>query len=211
MHSLREALNEKRPEWCEKHNKLILQHDNAPAQNARVVKNTIKDLGWELLPHPPYSPDLAPSDYHLFTSLGHALKNQEFSNSEILRKWFVDWFDSEGIEFFRQGIRKLPESYCHTSVTASLTWSWNLERTLSTSASDGLHCGDFTMEQKLKQRICIAFCVKLQISAAETFEMLNRAFPNDAPKRTTVFEWHSRFKVGRISIEDDPRQGSPKF
>ncbi|UYV76482.1 hypothetical protein LAZ67_14000575 [Cordylochernes scorpioides] len=67
------------------------------------------------------------------------------------------------------------------------------------------------MEQKLKQRICIEFCVKLQISATETFEMLNKAFPNDAPKRTTVFEWHSRFKAGRISIEDDPRKGRPKF
>ncbi|UYV78813.1 hypothetical protein LAZ67_16002868 [Cordylochernes scorpioides] len=63
------------------------------------------------------------------------------------------------------------------------------------------------MEQKLKQRICIIFYVKLQISATETFEMLN----NDAPKRTTVFEWHPRFKAGRISIEDDPCQGRPKF
>ncbi|UYV62301.1 hypothetical protein LAZ67_2000064 [Cordylochernes scorpioides] len=67
------------------------------------------------------------------------------------------------------------------------------------------------MEQKLKQRICIKFCVKLQISATETFEMLNKAFPNDPPKRTTIFEWHSRFKPGRISVEDDPRQGRPKF
>ncbi|UYV64906.1 hypothetical protein LAZ67_3002365 [Cordylochernes scorpioides] len=67
------------------------------------------------------------------------------------------------------------------------------------------------MEQILKQRICIEFCVKLQISASETFKMLNKAFPNDAPKITTVFEWHSRFKAGRISIEDDPRQGRPKF
>ncbi|UYV62442.1 hypothetical protein LAZ67_2000601 [Cordylochernes scorpioides] len=48
MQSLREALNEKRPEWREKHNNLILQHDNAPAHNATVVKNTIKDLGWKL-------------------------------------------------------------------------------------------------------------------------------------------------------------------
>ncbi|UYV66339.1 hypothetical protein LAZ67_4001365 [Cordylochernes scorpioides] len=54
------------------------------------------------------------------------------------------------------------------------------------------------MEQKLKQRICIEFFVKLQISATEPFEMLYKAFPNDAPKRTTVFEWHSRFKA------DDP-------
>ncbi|UYV61790.1 hypothetical protein LAZ67_1006570, partial [Cordylochernes scorpioides] len=74
-----------------------------------------------------------------------------------------------------------------------------------------LRCGDFTMEQKLKQRICIEFCVKLQISATDTFEMLNKAFRNNAPKRTTVFEWHSRFKAGRISIEDDPRQGRPTF
>ncbi|UYV65312.1 hypothetical protein LAZ67_3003920 [Cordylochernes scorpioides] len=37
MHSLREALNEKRPELREKHNKLILQHDNAPAHNATVI------------------------------------------------------------------------------------------------------------------------------------------------------------------------------
>ncbi|UYV82559.1 hypothetical protein LAZ67_21002757 [Cordylochernes scorpioides] len=65
--------------------------------------------------------------------------------------------------------------------------------------------------KKLKQRICIEFCVKLQILATETFEMLNKAFPNDAPKKTTVFEWHSRFKAGRISIEDPPRQGRPKF
>ncbi|UYV79087.1 hypothetical protein LAZ67_17001077 [Cordylochernes scorpioides] len=66
------------------------------------------------------------------------------------------------------------------------------------------------MEQKLKQRICIELCVKLEISATETFEMLNKVFPNDSPKRTTVFEWHSRFKAGRISIEDEPRQGRPK-
>ncbi|UYV83512.1 hypothetical protein LAZ67_23001282 [Cordylochernes scorpioides] len=47
--------------------------------------------------------------------------------------------------------------------------------------------------------------------STDTFEMLNKAFPNNAPKRTTVFEWHSRFKAGRISIEDDPRQGRPTF
>ncbi|UYV80555.1 hypothetical protein LAZ67_19000588 [Cordylochernes scorpioides] len=55
------------------------------------------------------------------------------------------------------------------------------------------------------------FCVKLQISATKTFEMLNKAFPNDAPNKTTVFEWHSRFKAGRNCIEDDPRQGRLKF
>ncbi|UYV61368.1 hypothetical protein LAZ67_1004617 [Cordylochernes scorpioides] len=49
-----------------------------------------------------------------------------------------------------------------------------------------LRCGDFTMEQKLKQRICIEICVKLQISATETFKMHNKAFPND-PQKEQLF------------------------
>jgi hypothetical protein len=34
-----------------------------------MTKAAIQELDWEILPHPPYSPDLAPSDYHLFLSL----------------------------------------------------------------------------------------------------------------------------------------------
>jgi histone-lysine N-methyltransferase SETMAR len=30
-----------------------------------MTKSAIQELDWEILPHPPYSPDLAPSDYHL--------------------------------------------------------------------------------------------------------------------------------------------------
>ena len=51
--------------------------------------------------------------------------------------------------------------------------------------------GDFPMEPKIKQRICIEFCVKLQKTATETLEMINTAFPNEALKRTTIFEWYS--------------------
>ncbi|UYV75125.1 hypothetical protein LAZ67_12002566 [Cordylochernes scorpioides] len=57
------------------HNNLILQHDNDPAHNATMVKNTIKDLGWELLPHPPYSPDLAPDLQHVRSQYGRDLQH----------------------------------------------------------------------------------------------------------------------------------------
>ena len=70
---LNHALIEKQPEWARRHVKVILQHDNAPSHTAKVVNNTLKALNWEILSHPPYSTDLAPSDYHLFASMGHSL------------------------------------------------------------------------------------------------------------------------------------------
>src|SRR3954469_23682395 len=43
-----------------------LQHDNARPHTVKMTKEKLQALGWEVLPHPPYSPDLAPSDFHLF-------------------------------------------------------------------------------------------------------------------------------------------------
>ncbi|GBP51607.1 Mariner Mos1 transposase [Eumeta japonica] len=42
-------------------------------------ENYLKALDWEVLPHPPYSPDSAPSDYHVFRSMAHALWEQWFT------------------------------------------------------------------------------------------------------------------------------------
>ena len=63
---LSRALKDKRPQYNERHDKVILQHDNAGPHVAKVVKTYLETLKWEVLPHPPYSPDIAPSDYHLF-------------------------------------------------------------------------------------------------------------------------------------------------
>ena len=83
-----------------KHGKVILQHDNAPSHTAKVVKNTLKALIWEILSHPPYSPDLASSDYHLFASMGHSLAEQCFANLEEVGKWLVEWFALKEKSFF---------------------------------------------------------------------------------------------------------------
>ena len=53
--------------------KVILLHDDAPSHTSKPVEDTLKNLSWEVLTHPLYSPDLAPSDYHLFKSMAHAL------------------------------------------------------------------------------------------------------------------------------------------
>jgi len=68
----------------------------------------------------------------------------------------------------------------------------------------------FRMNVKEKQRICIKFCVKNGISATKTLEMLTNAFVDNTISRTTVLEWHRRFKAGRNSTEDGARVGHPK-
>jgi hypothetical protein len=58
------------------------------------------------------------------------------------------------------------------------------------------------MDSKI-EHVCIKFCVKLGKSATETLEMLREAFGEHSLNRTAVFEWHSHFKAGRLSVEDD--------
>ena len=67
------VLKEKLPQYQKRHDKVILQHDNARLRVARPVKTYLETLKWEVLPHPPYSPDVAPSDYHLFRLMAHGL------------------------------------------------------------------------------------------------------------------------------------------
>ena len=47
----------------------LLLHDNAPVHASAVSKEAIRKAGFTELPHPAYSPDLAPSDYYLFPNL----------------------------------------------------------------------------------------------------------------------------------------------
>jgi hypothetical protein len=46
-------------------------------------------------------------------------------------------------------------------------------------------------------------------SATETLEMLRETFGEHSLSRTAVFEWHSRFKAGQVSVKDDERSGRP--
>lgn len=108
---LKRAVEEKRPEWVNRHNKLIFQHDNAKPHTVNVVKNYLQGQDWEVLSHPLYSPDIAPSDYHLFRLMQLALQDVRFTSYESIKKWLDEWIASKDEEFFRQGIRQLPERW----------------------------------------------------------------------------------------------------
>lgn len=85
---------------------LFLQ-DNAPAHTARVTLQKIHDLGFQLVDHPPYSPDLAPSDYHLFPHLKRHLKGRQFGSDEEVIDAAETWFADQPKDFFSQGLMKL--------------------------------------------------------------------------------------------------------
>ncbi|MBJ5636555.1 hypothetical protein JGG87_25320, partial [Salmonella enterica subsp. enterica serovar Typhimurium] len=52
---VKHALTEKGPQYAKRHDKVILLHDNA-----KPVQEILEALGWDVLPHLPYSPDIAP-------------------------------------------------------------------------------------------------------------------------------------------------------
>jgi len=65
-------------------------------------------------------------------------------------------------------------------------------------------------DKNLEQRTNITFCVEIGKSANETLALSTVAYGEYAPKKSSVFEWHRRFKEGRGNVQDDPRSGSRK-
>ncbi|GFX49884.1 mariner Mos1 transposase [Trichonephila clavipes] len=109
--NLNDTILEKRKQYKKRQHKVIFLDDNAPSHRAKPTKDIFKVLGCEPLAHEAYLPNLAPSDYHLFASLGHALADQRFTSYENVKPWLDDWLASKDRSFFWRGIHKLPERW----------------------------------------------------------------------------------------------------
>ena len=74
----------------------LLLYDNAPPH--RASNDFAKSFGFEVLPHPAYSPDLSPCDFYLFSAMKREMKGREF--------------DSLKANFYRDGMMKLIRHHC---------------------------------------------------------------------------------------------------
>ncbi|GBM93359.1 hypothetical protein AVEN_159727-1 [Araneus ventricosus] len=75
------------------------------------TKERIRRLGWERLDHPTYSPDLVPSDIHLFPTFKSALSGRHFRRNEEVLQSMKNFLRSLGADFYQGGFLKLISRY----------------------------------------------------------------------------------------------------
>jgi len=108
--------NELKPAICKKRRgmpskNVLLHHDNAHPHTAAGTVETVQHLGFKLLQHPPYSPNLVPSDYHIFGLLKETLHCHKFTSDEEAKEEVHTWLREQLKSFFSAGIQKLVERY----------------------------------------------------------------------------------------------------
>jgi len=81
---------------------VLFLHDNVPAHQALSTQKKLAYLGFQCLDHPPYSPDLAPSDYHLIPGVKKKkqLKGRHFSSDTEVIAAAETWLDGQFSDFF---------------------------------------------------------------------------------------------------------------
>ena len=84
---------------------------SAKSHTSLVTRQKLLELGSEVLPHPPYGPDLAPSDYFLFRSLQNSLNGKNFNNDDDVKSYLVQFFADKNQKFYERGIMMLPERW----------------------------------------------------------------------------------------------------
>ena len=105
---LQSAIQAKRPR---KKNQIVFQHDNARPHVERRVIESIANKNWDLLPHPPYSPTEAPTDYHVNRSLKNWQRGKTYADFDELVADVKAWISSRNQRFFANGVDCLPRKW----------------------------------------------------------------------------------------------------
>ena len=90
---------------------VLLLHDNTRPHTTARTSDLIKLFNWEIFDHPPYSPDLAPSDYHLFSKMKVWLATQRFHTNEEPMDGVNIQLYNLAAPFFDEWVQKLVSRY----------------------------------------------------------------------------------------------------
>ena len=80
---------------------VLLQQDNARYHTCKVAMDAVERNGYELIPHPAYSPDLAPSDFFLFPNLKKDIRGLHFRSDEEVVTAVEEWVNGKDPDFFQ--------------------------------------------------------------------------------------------------------------
>jgi len=112
IHKLRPAIARKQPQILE--DGPILLHDGAGPHRAASVVQLLTEWDWEVLAHPPYSPDLSPCDFHLFAALKEPLRGVRFDCLGDINEAVSAQLRTLQKDGLRNGVPKLPQRWKST-------------------------------------------------------------------------------------------------
>ena len=108
---------------------VLLQQDNARVHTCKVAIDAVARNGYELIPHPVYLPDLAPSNFFLFPNLKMDIRGLHFLSDEEVVMAAEEWVNGKDPDFFSSGLMALEHcwSKCITLEDNDIeNWSWCL-------------------------------------------------------------------------------------
>jgi transposase len=108
LKKLKSQISRVRPE---KKEHVLLQHHNARPHTALYPRECTAKFGWTILPHPPYSPDLTPSDFHLFGPIKDGLRGKQFPNTDAVIEAVKKWLSQTDSDFYGARIQRLLERW----------------------------------------------------------------------------------------------------
>ena len=94
-----------------KKKKVLFHQDKAPCPKSIATMAKLLELHFELLLHPPYSPDLAPSNYWLLADLKRMLQGKRFGSNEEVILETEAYFEARDKLFYKKGIELLEKHW----------------------------------------------------------------------------------------------------
>ena len=105
LDQLRTAICEKRRGKLSKG--VLLHQDNARVPTCKVAMDAVERNGYELIPHPAYLPDRAPSKFFLFPNLKKNIRGLHFLSDEEVVMAVEEWVNAKDPDLFSSGLMAL--------------------------------------------------------------------------------------------------------